>query len=196
MQTPSSSSERPATAFWLALLLLAAFVYVFGLDGQYVPSNGDEMVYAHIARETAATGQWLPLASELVDTRNTKPPMLFWQAMVAGGWGEHWSMAALRTPSLLYLLLVIAAMVLCLRAVTQRWREGLMAACIFLAFLSTFRYGRPYLTSAPETLWFSLPLLALLWQRARLWGAWWTSAPSSPAASLPRCWPRAASTSG
>ncbi len=161
------SDNRP-TAFWLALLLLAAFAYVFGLDGQYVPSNGDEMVYVHIARETAATGQWLPLASELVDTRNTKPPMLFWQAMVAGNWGEHWNMAALRTPSLLYLLLVSGAIVLCLRAVTQRWREGLMAACIFLAFLSTFRYGRPYLTSAPETFWFSLPLFALLWQRARL----------------------------
>ena len=161
------SDHRP-TAFWLALLLLAALVYAYGLDGQYVPSNGDEMVYAHIARETAATGQWLPLASELVDTRNTKPPMLFWQAMVAGGWGEHWSMAALRTPSLLYLLLASAAIVLCLRAITQRWREGLLAACVFLAFLSTFRYGRPYLTSAPETFWFSLPLFALLWQRARM----------------------------
>ncbi|MFN4351429.1 MAG: glycosyl transferase [Hylemonella sp.] len=165
--SPLYPDHRP-TAFWLALLLLAAFVYAFGLDGQYVPSNGDEMVYVHIARETAATGQWLPLASELVDTRNTKPPMLFWQAMVAGDWGKHWSMAALRTPSLLYLLLVSGAIVLCLRAVTQRWREGLMAACIFLAFLSTFRYGRPYLTSAPETFWFSLPLFALLWQRARL----------------------------
>jgi 4-amino-4-deoxy-L-arabinose transferase-like glycosyltransferase len=161
------SSDRARTACWLALLLLAGFVYVFGLGGQYIPSNGDEMVYAHIARETAATGQWLPLASELVDTRNTKPPMLFWQAMVAGGWGEHWTLAALRTPSLLYLLLVSGAIVLCLRAVTQRWREGLIAACVFLAFLSTFRYGRPYLTSAPETFWFSLPLFALLWQRTR-----------------------------
>lgn len=161
------SPDRARTAFWLALLLLAGCVYVFGLGGQYVPSNGDEMVYAHIARETAATGQWLPLASELVDTRNTKPPMLFWQAMVAGGWGEHWTLAALRTPSLLYLLLVSGAIVLCLRAVTQRWHEGLIAACAFLAFLSTFRYGRPYLTSAPETFWFSLPLLALLWQRTR-----------------------------
>jgi 4-amino-4-deoxy-L-arabinose transferase-like glycosyltransferase len=77
-------------------------------------------------------------------------------------------MAALRTPSLLYLLLICGGIALSLRAVTQRWREGLIAACVFLAFLSTFRYGRPYLTSAPETFWFSLPLFALLWQRARL----------------------------
>lgn len=164
----SPPSEKSRTAFWTLLLLLAAFVYVFGLDGQYAPSNGDELVYAHIARKTAETGQWLPLASELVDTRNTKPPMLFWQAMVAGNWGTGWSMAALRTPSLLYLLLVGGAIVLCLRAATQRWHEGLMAAAVFLAFLSTFRYGRPYLTSAPETFWFSLPLVALMWQRTRL----------------------------
>ena len=167
MPHSSTSSDARSTVFWLVLLLLAAGVYVFGLGGQYIPSNGDELVYTHIARETAATGQWLPLASELVDTRNTKPPMLFWQAMVAGGWGGHWSMAALRAPSLLYLLAVSAAMVLVLHAVTRRWREGLVAACVFLAFLSTFRYGRPYLTSAPEMFWFSLPLFALLWQRAR-----------------------------
>lgn len=159
------SSDALATRFWLALTLLAIAVYAGGLGGQYAPSNGDEMVYAHIARETAETGRWLPLASELVDTRNTKPPMLFWQAMVAGDWGAHWSRAALRGPSLIYLLLIGAAIAWSLRAVSGRWREGLMAACVFLAFFSTFRYGRPYLTSAPETFWFSLPLFALLWQR-------------------------------
>ncbi len=41
------------------------------------------MVYAHIAHQTALTGHWLPLASELENMRNTKPPLLFWQAMVA-----------------------------------------------------------------------------------------------------------------
>ena len=167
MRFATATSDTGHTAFWLALLVLAACVYAFGLGGQYVPTNGDELVYAHIARKTAESGHWLPLASELADTRNTKPPMLFWQAMVAGDWGARWSLAALRAPSLLYLLLVSSAIVLCLRAVTQRWREGLLAACVLLAFLSTFRYGRPYLTSAPETFWFSLPLFVLLWQRAR-----------------------------
>ena len=152
---------------WPAALLLAIAVYVLGLGGQYIPSNGDEMVYAHIARVTAATGHWLPLASELVDTRNTKPPLLFWQAMVAGGWGENWHLAALRTPSVLYLLCVAAAIAACVRSITRRTSDGLLAACLFLGFLSTFRYGRPFLTSAPETFWFSLPLFALLWQRLR-----------------------------
>ncbi len=168
MTTPHAPSERTATAFWLLLLLLGFAIYLQGLGGQYVPTNGDEMVYLHIARETVETGQWLPLASELENMRNTKPPLLIWQAMVAGSWGEAWNMAALRTPSFLYLLLICGGLVFSLRAVTQRWREGLIAACLFLAFLSTFRYGRPYLTSAPETFWFSLPLFVLIWQRARL----------------------------
>lgn len=168
----SSSSDADApTGFWLLLLLLAVAVYAFGLGGQYVPTNGDELVYAHIARETAETGHWLPLASELADTRNTKPPLLFWQAMVAGDWGKHWTLAALRTPSLIYTLLLAAAIGWSVRLITQRWRDGLLAACVYLAFLSTFRYGRPYLTSAPETFWLSLPLFALLWQRLRSAGS-------------------------
>ena len=168
MQKHPPSSERLSTAFWLILLLLGLAIYLQGLGGQYVPTNGDEMVYLHIARETAETGQWLPLASALENMRNTKPPLLIWQAMVAGGWGDGWDMAALRAPSLLYLLLICSGITLSLRAVTQRWQDGLIAACVFLAFLSTFRYGRPYLTSAPETFWFSLPLFTLIWQRARL----------------------------
>lgn len=163
--TPASAADHTFT--WLTLLLLAIAVYVIGLGGQYIPTNGDEMVYAHIARKTAETSHWLPLASELVDTRNTKPPLLFWQAMVAGDWGQHWSLAALRTPSLIYTLLIAAAIAWSVRLITRHWRDGLIAACVYLVFLSTFRYGRPYLTSAPETFWFSLPLFGLLWQRLR-----------------------------
>jgi hypothetical protein len=88
MPTSSSPSDQRTTAFWLLVLLLAFAIYAQGLGGQYVPTNGDEMVYAHIARATVDTGQWLPLASELENMRNTKPPLLIWQAMVAGGWGQ------------------------------------------------------------------------------------------------------------
>lgn len=163
--TPASAADHTFT--WLTLLLLAIAVYAFGLGGQYIPSNGDEMVYVHIARKTAQTSHWLPLASDLVDTRNTKPPLLFWQAMVAGDWGQHWNLTALRAPSLIYTLLIAAAIAWSVRGITRRTRDGLIAACVYLLFLSTFRYGRPYLTSAPETFWFSLPLFSLLWQRLR-----------------------------
>ena len=142
---------------WM-LLLLALAVYAYGLGGQYIPTNGDELVYAHIARLTAASNQWLPLVSDLHQMRNTKPPMLFWQAMVAGDWGQRWSLAALRLPSLVYTLLTTGLIAWAVQGITQDKRRALLAACIYLAFFSTFRYGRPYLTSAPETFWLCLPL--------------------------------------
>ena len=38
-------------------------------------------------------------------------------------------------------------------------RRALLAACIYLAFFCTFRYGRTYLTSAPETFWLNVPII-------------------------------------
>ena len=156
-----------STLAWLALLALAVAIYAFGLGGQYVPSIGDELVYTHIARLTAASNQWLPLVSELGPMRNTKPPLLFWQAMVAGDWGHHWSLVALRTPSLIYTLLVAGAVAWSVQQITRNLRTAWLAACVFLAFFCTFRFGRPYLTSAPETFWLNAPLFWLLWQRLR-----------------------------
>ena len=149
---------------WAVLLLLTAACYLFGLGGQNIPSNGDEMVYAHIARLTALSQHWLPLASDLENMRNTKPPLLFWQAMVAGDWGGHWTLTALRAPSLLYTLLVCGAIVYTVRRWTRNTAQALLAGCIYLAFFCTFRYGRPYLTSAAESFWFGLPMFWLLCQ--------------------------------
>ncbi len=162
---------RQIKAAW-ALLALALLVTAWGLGGQYIPRNGDEMVYAHIARLTARSGQWLPLVSELDHMRNTKPPLLFWQAMAATQWGHNWTLLALRLPSLVYLALTAA---LCGVAASAAARaqgasvrsaraSGALAGAIFLAFLSSFRYGRPYLTSAPETFWLALPMVWLLWR--------------------------------
>lgn len=156
-------ADLTPTAYWLALLLFAVAVYFWGLGGQYVPTNGDELVYAHIARLTAASGNWLPLVSDLNNMRNTKPPLLFWQAVMATDWGSNWNLFALRLPSVVYTLLIAGAVVACVRKITQSTRSGLLAACLYLAFFSTFRYGRPYLTSAPESFWLDLPLFALLW---------------------------------
>jgi 4-amino-4-deoxy-L-arabinose transferase-like glycosyltransferase len=90
------------TAVWLAFALACALAYLWGLDGLYIPKFGDEMVYTQIARSTAASGHWLPLQSEYAHMRNTKPPLLFWQALVAGQWGADWRLGALRLPSVLY----------------------------------------------------------------------------------------------
>lgn len=167
MPRPESQLQqsRWSTLGWLALVLGALLVYVLGLGGQYVPTNGDELVYTHIARLTAASGHWLPLVSDLGHMRNTKPPLLFWQAMVAGNWGQNWTLAALRTPSVIYTFFLAAAIAWTVRLATRQNRTALVAAAMYLAFFCTFRFGRTYLTSAPETFWLSLPMFWLLWLR-------------------------------
>lgn len=165
---PPRGTHAAAWAWW-ALIALALWAYLDALGHPYAPTNGDELVYTHIARRTAQSGHWLPLQSDLPETRNTKPPLLFWQALWAGGWGERWSLLWLRAPSVAYsaaLALWLAALA---RAASGRWRSGALAAATYLAFFSTFRYGRSYLTSAPETFWLNLPVLLLLslWLRQR-----------------------------
>jgi len=163
----NSRSDGNALWPWLALLLLAVLLYFFGLGSFYAPTNGDEMVYIHIARLTAESGHWLPLVSDLDHMRNTKPPLLFWQAMVAGDWGGNWSLFALRLPSVVYTLLSAAALGWFTQRLSANWRTACLAAVIYLAFFSSFRYGRVYLTSAPETFWLALPMWALLRSQLR-----------------------------
>ncbi len=179
-------TKFPVHLRWVALSILVALAYLVGLGGDHIPRNGDELVYANIARLTAASGHWLPLQSAWDFMRNTKPPLLFWQAMVAGGWGEHWTLLNLRLPSLFYTW-AIAAMV---GALTWRIAKvnavntagdkaahpvtvGAVAALVYLSFFTTYRYGRPYMTSAPETLWLCGIFLALAWSPAALLASKW-----------------------
>jgi len=150
---------------WLGLLTLAISLYFFGLGSFYAPTNGDEMVYIHIARLTAESGHWLPLVSDLDHMRNTKPPLLFWQALVAGDWGARWTLFALRLPSVFYTLATAAGIGWCTHRLRGNWRTACLATVLYLTFFSTFRFGRAYLTSAPETFWLALPMLALLWSQ-------------------------------
>lgn len=162
---------------WLALVLLAASLYLYGLGSSYAPTNGDEMVYLHIAHRTADSGHWLPLQSDLVGTRNTKPPLLIWQAMVAGGWGQWWELQWLRLPSVLYTFAITLLLALATWRIARRHslpgtaandnagpalRTACLAAASYLLCFSTYRYGRAYLTSGPETFWLGLPVWWLL----------------------------------
>jgi len=163
----TGQDRSPLPWLWLALVAAAALAYLFGLGGAYVPTNGDEMVYIHIARMTAESGHWLPLQSEIIDTRNTKPPLLFWQAMVAGNWGHNWSLFVLRLPSVAYTFATAALVAFFAHRMSGRVRTACIAAALYLLFFSTFRYGRAYLTSAPETFWLALPMWWVLWLRLR-----------------------------
>jgi 4-amino-4-deoxy-L-arabinose transferase-like glycosyltransferase len=157
--------RSPHPWFWLALVVAVALTYIFGLNSPYAPTNGDEMVYIHIARMTAESGHWLPLQSQIIDTRNTKPPLLFWQAIAAGNWGQNWSLFILRLPSVFYTFATTALLAFFAHRMSGRWRTACIAAVFYLLCFSTFRYGRAYLTSAPETFWLALPMWWLLWLR-------------------------------
>ena len=175
----------PAPYRWLALAIIVALGYLFGLGGDHIPRNGDELVYAHIARLTAASGNWLPLVSSYDFMRNTKPPLLFWQAMLAGGWGDHWTLLNLRLPSVAYtwgIALMVGLLTwktVCSEAgTTDRGSRpaltmGAIAALVYLSFFTTYRYGRPYLTSAAETFWLFGIFFALAWSPAKLMVSNW-----------------------
>jgi 4-amino-4-deoxy-L-arabinose transferase-like glycosyltransferase len=158
------ANHRALVIGWLGLLL-ALVVYCTGLGSDHLATNGDELLYAQISRLTAESGQLLPLQSLDEKARNTKPPLLFWQGIISTDWGTHWSLARLRAPNVLYTLLTAGLLV------AVGWKRsgsaslGLTAALLFLCFFSTYRYGRVFLTSAPETFWLFLPFSLLLLHR-------------------------------
>lgn len=164
---PSPRLSRTDLCFILAACL-AVLAYLYGLGDVGIPANGDENVYIHIARTTAQSGHWLPLSGDIPQVRNTKPPMLFWQAMASTGLGSWWSLWWIRLPSVLYTLGTASLLVLLIRHLTGQWGRGALAACLYLAFYSTYRYGRPLLTDAPETFWLCLPAMAVLASRGEI----------------------------
>jgi 4-amino-4-deoxy-L-arabinose transferase-like glycosyltransferase len=146
-------------------LLVAAFTYFYGLGSVDIPANGDENVYIHIARMTVESGHWLPLAADLSHLRNTKPPLLFWQAIATTGHGAQWTLWRLRAPSVLYCLATAALFLALVRHLRDDWGSGVRTALLYLAFYSTYRYGRPFLTDAPTVFWMTLPCVAVVWSR-------------------------------
>ena len=157
---------RLRLSWYLSACLLAVFTYFYGLDGQHIPKNGDEYPYEHIVRLTAASGELLPLQSQMENMRNTKPPLLFWQGVVSTRWGSDWTLWQLRYPSVIYTLLTATMLFLLGRKLSGKIETGFIAALTFLAFFTTYRFGRPFLTNPPEVFWIFLPFFVLLYWRA------------------------------
>jgi hypothetical protein len=161
-----NQNESIVSLGWYVLAcLLAAFTYFYGLDSQNIPKNGDEYPYEHIVRLTSASGELLPLQSQMENMRNTKPPLLFWQGIVSTGWGKDWTLWQLRFPSVIYTLLTAAMLFLLGHKLTGKIETGFIAALAFLAFFTTYRFGRPFLTNPPEVFWIFLPFFVLLYWR-------------------------------
>jgi 4-amino-4-deoxy-L-arabinose transferase-like glycosyltransferase len=163
-----SDSARRETLVFSAGALLAVFAYFYGLDNVGIPSNGDENVYIHIARKTLESGHWLPLAADIERVRNTKPPLLFWQAIASTGHGLEWTLWRLRLPNVLYSLATASLLFALLRHLQKQWRDAALGVLLYLGFYSTYRYGRPFLTDAPETFWLTVPGIAVIWTRGAL----------------------------
>jgi putative flippase GtrA len=156
------AAESAARLGWyLCVSLLAVFTYFYGLQSQHIPKNGDEYVYTHITRVTADSARLLPLQSELDGMRNTKPPLVFWQGIASTERGEAWTLWNLRYPSVLYTLLTALMVFVLGFRISGRLEPGFVGALAYLAFFSTYRYGRPFLTNAPEVFWLSLPFFLL-----------------------------------
>ncbi|MFN8095597.1 MAG: phospholipid carrier-dependent glycosyltransferase [Vicinamibacteria bacterium] len=158
----AAAEARRRLAGLAAIAVVAVAAYVYGLDSHHAPKNGDEYAYEHIARLTAASGALLPLRTDVAALRNTKPPFLFWQGIASTNGGRDWTLARLRWPSVAYTLATAALAFAVGRRLSGRADRGLLAALVFLAFFSTYRYGRPFLTNAPETFWLFLPFAVLL----------------------------------
>jgi len=157
-----ASKPRWRLLWYGVATVLAVFTYFYGLDSEHIPKNGDEYPYEHITRLTAASGHWLPLQSELPEMRNTKPPLLFWQGIASTNWGQRWTLSALRWPSVIYTLLTAGMALVLGWRLSGRVETGLIASVTFLAFFSTYRYGRPFLTDAPSVFWLFFPVFAVL----------------------------------
>ena len=175
----SRLGEAGIDSFWAILVLVGVFAlavvtYFFGLDSLHIPKNGDEFPYAHITRLTAESGHLLPLQSTLENMRNTKPPMLFWQGVLSTYWGQEWTLWHLRYPNVLYTLATAVLVgLLGWKCGQRKIRTGLLAAVLWLAFFSTYRFGRPFLTNAGEIFWLFLPFFLLLYQGKKAFDSAW-----------------------
>lgn len=158
--------------WYLCAALLAVCTYFYGLDSQFIPKNGDEYPYEHITRLTAASGEWLPLQSQMDNMRNTKPPLLFWQGIASTHGGQSWNLWDLRYPSVIYTLLTAAMLFMLGWKLSHKMETGLLAALTFLAFFTTYRFGRPFLTNPPEVFWLFLPFFVLLYWRQTFQSRW------------------------
>src|SRR5665647_744701 len=58
------------------------------------------------------------------------------------------------------------------RKITGKLETGFVAALTFLAFFTTYRFGRPFLTNPPEVFWIFLPFFVLLYWRQAFASRW------------------------
>lgn len=150
--------------WWWLVAALGVFSYLYSLDGMHIPSTGDEGPYLQITRLTAASGHWLPL-QPAEGLGVTKPPLLFWQGLVASNWGHDWDLWRFRLPIVAYSFLT-ALLVFCFtRRISGDTESAAIAGVAFLAFTAVFHHGRPFITNLPEVFFLSLGYFLFLYYK-------------------------------
>jgi 4-amino-4-deoxy-L-arabinose transferase-like glycosyltransferase len=152
--------------WWWAVAALGILAYLYSLGGMHIPSTGDEGPYLQITRLTAATGHWLPL-QPAEGLGVTKPPLLFWQGLVASNWGQDWELWRFRLPIVGYTFLSALMVYWVTRRISSDSESAAIAGVVFLAFTSVFHHGRPFITNLPEVFFLSLAYFILLLYRER-----------------------------
>lgn len=155
------SSRIRSRFLWPAVALLGALVYLYSLDGLYIPHIGDEAPYIEIARLTAESGSLLPLKTA-PGLENTKPPLLYWLGIVATNWGSEWSLYRLRLPIVAFTFATAILTFWLCRRLGYAGETAWLSALTFLGFYSSFQYGRPFLINSPETFFVFLTFALLL----------------------------------
>jgi 4-amino-4-deoxy-L-arabinose transferase-like glycosyltransferase len=148
--------------FWLGGIV-ASVAYVWGLGGIQIPKIGDEVLYLQIARVTSESGSWLPLRYE-GGVLSTKPPFLYWLGMFFSNKAENYNLWAMRLPVVLVTLMgAVLVYFLSLhlndQKILDRKKNAFWAAGAYLAFLSTYQHGRPFLVNSFEVLFLLVPLV-------------------------------------
>ncbi len=163
--------ERGSARRLGALLAAACALYFLHLGGLHNVKIGDETNYLQLARVTATLPGWLPLSTD-DGPWSTKPPLLFWQGIASAKLlGE--TLFGYRLVSVLYTLATAALVARFARRETGDARAALLAALVFLACFSSFRYGRAYLTNPPEVFWSFCAFSLVVHHRPRSAGASW-----------------------
>jgi len=160
-------------ALLLGVFLFGVWVYGFDLGGLYIPSIGDETPYIEITRLSAESGTLLPLRTP-EGLENTKPPLLFWLGIESTNWGRHFSLERLRAPIVVVTFLIATFVFVLTRRLSGEKETAFVGCLIYLGFHSSYQYGRPFLTNAPETLFVFLPMFLLMRfpDRRNGWALW------------------------
>jgi 4-amino-4-deoxy-L-arabinose transferase-like glycosyltransferase len=145
------------------IVLFAIIAYLWGLGGIQIPKIGDEVLYLQIARVTSESGSWLPLRYE-GGVLSTKPPLLYWLGMFFSNKAQNYNLWLMRLPIVFVtfagaFLVYLLSMRLMSQAGNGNKKTALWAAGAYLAFLSTYQHGRPFLVNSFEVLFLLAPLV-------------------------------------